>query len=626
MTAPASFSGDTPDCDYVIVGSGAGGGALAARLAENGMKVMLLEAGGDPAEKGQPRLPEDYDVPAFHAFASENPAMAWNFFVEHYTDPTIAARDPKRTKDGVLYPRAGTLGGCTAHNAMIFMAAHDSDWDGIAELTCDESWSARAMRLWMQQLEDCRHRPVWRFLSLFGINPSEHGWAGWLRVERFEPQEALRDRSLVWSMTASALAALHGIPGWLATLLRLAIGKGDPNDARTDGKEGVWYTPLSTSKHCRVGTRERVLDVQQRHGDRLIVELDALATHILFDGDRAVGVEYLKGRHLYRASATPSAGAGERRRVIARREVIICGGAFNSPQLLMLSGIGPRGELDRHNIPLRVDLPGVGRNLQDRYEVGVVHKMAKRWAALEGAGFEAGDSLFRKWQHGGRGLYGSNGAAIAVTRKSRQSAEDPDLFLMGMLAKFKGYYPGYAPEVYKDGDGLSWCVLKGHTRNRAGSVTLRSADPRDVPRIDFNYFAEGGTEDLDALVEAVEIARAIAEPLRRRGLAKEMLPGPEVQGAALVQWVRDNAWGHHASGTCAIGPRDLGGVVDGDFRVHGVQGLRIVDASVFPRIPGFFIVSAVYMIAEKAAAVILADAARARAASHPARAREGAVP
>jgi choline dehydrogenase-like flavoprotein len=358
----------------------------------------------------------------------------------------------------------------------------------------------------------------------------------------------------------------------------------------------------------------------------LHIELEALATRLLLDGDRAIGVEYLKGRQLYRAAATPSTASGERRRIIARREVIVCGGAFNSPQLLMLSGIGPRAELERHGIQVKVDLPGVGRNLQDRYEVGVVHRMAKRWAALEGAGFEAGDSLFRKWQHGGRGMYGSNGAAITLTRKSRRSDGDPDLFLMGMLAKFKGYYPGYAAEICKEGDGLSWCALKGHTRNRAGSVTLRSADPRDVPRIDFNYFAEGGAEDLDALVEAVEIARAVAAPLRRRGLAQEVLPGPEVQGDALAQWIRDNAWGHHASCTCAIGPRETGGVVDGNFRVHGIQSLRVVDASVFPRIPGFFIVSAVYMIAEKAAAAILADAAKASAASRPKRAREGAVP
>ena len=167
----------TPDCDYVIVGSGAGGGTLAARLAENGMRVVLLEAGGDPCDQTQKRLPEDYEVPAFHAYASENPAMAWNFRVEHYSDPALAALDEKRERDGILYPRASTLGGCTAHNAMIFLAPHDSDWDGLATLTGDPSWSARAMQHWMRLVEDCRHRPIWRFLRFFGIDPTRHGWS-----------------------------------------------------------------------------------------------------------------------------------------------------------------------------------------------------------------------------------------------------------------------------------------------------------------------------------------------------------------------------------------------------------------------------------------------------------------
>ncbi|HNB25914.1 MAG TPA: GMC family oxidoreductase N-terminal domain-containing protein [Alphaproteobacteria bacterium] len=619
-------AGGAPDCDYVIVGSGAGGGTLAARLAEAGMRVILLEAGGDAVAAGGTRLPEDYQVPAFHAFASENPAMAWNFQVEHYADPAIAARDPKRRPDGVLYPRAGTLGGCTAHNAMIFMTPHESDWDHIAKLTGDGSWSARAMRAWLHKVEDCRHRPIWRLLRLVGLDPTGHGWNGWLRTERFEPQEALRDRALVWTMVSAALAALHGVPGWLATLRRLLIGKGDPNDSRTAGREGVWYAPLSTAGHRRIGTRERLLDVRARHPDSLRIELDALATRVLFDGTRAIGVEYLKGRQLYRASPAANGAAGETRQVIAAREVILCGGAFNTPQLLMLSGIGPRAELDALGIPVLVDAPGVGRNLQDRYEVGVVHKMARRWAALEGAGFQAGDPLFRKWQHGGHGMYGSNGAAITLTRRSRGADRDPDIFMMGMLARFQGYYPGYSGEICRDGDGLTWCVLKGHTRNRAGRVTLRSADPRDPPRIDFNYFAEGGEADLAALVEAVETARAIAAPLRAKGAASELLPGDAVQGAALAQWIRDNAWGHHASCTCAIGPREGGGVLDGDFRVHGVAGLRVVDASAFPRIPGFFIVSAIYMIAEKAAAAILAAVPRAGAAVRPVRSQEGALP
>jgi choline dehydrogenase-like flavoprotein len=282
--------------------------------------------------------------------------------------------------------------------------------------------------------------------------------------------------------------------------------------------------------------------------------------------------------------------------------------------------------LEPLGIPVRVDLRSVGKNLQDRYEIGVVNAMKDRWKALEGAGFQAGDPLFRKWQHGGRGLYGSNGAALTVTRRSRQSKGELDLFMMAMLVKFKGYYTGYADKLWRDGNGLTWCVLKGHTRNRGGTVTLRSVDPREAPQIDFNYFAEGVDADLDALVEAVEIVREIAAPLRERGVAVEELPGPDFRGAALAEWIRANAWGHHASFTSAIGPRAAGGVVDGDFRVHGVTGLRVVDASVFPRIPGFFIVSAVYMIAEKAASVILGEAAAAAASERPARVREGAMP
>ncbi|EGX99723.1 Glucose-methanol-choline oxidoreductase [Nitrospirillum viridazoti Y2] len=157
---------------------------------------------------------------------------------------------------------------------------------------------------------------------------------------------------------------------------------------------------------------------------------------------------------------------------------------------------------------------------------------------------------------------------------------------------------------------LTWAVLKAHTLNRGGEVTLRSADPRDTPYINFRYFEEGtdkSGQDLDSVVEGIRFVRAVTKKLYDQGIAKqELLPGPAIQtDEELKHFVRTHAWGHHASCTCAIGSATGGGVLSSDFRVHGVKGLRVVDASVFPRIPGYFIVSAVYMIGEKAAEVII---------------------
>jgi choline dehydrogenase-like flavoprotein len=155
-------------------------------------------------------------------------------------------------------------------------------------------------------------------------------------------------------------------------------------------------------------------------------------------------------------------------------------------------------------------------------------------------------------------------------------------------------------------------VLKAHTANTAGEVTLRSANPRERPHINFRYFDEGndaGGADLKAVAAGVAIARRLAAGLEKEGLiAAEEVPGPAVPEEKVPEFVRNHAWGHHASCTCRIGRREDGGVLSSDFRVHGVTGLRVVDASVFPRIPGYFIASAVYMIGEKAADVIAAAA------------------
>jgi len=606
--------------EYIVVGSGAGGGILAARLAEAGRSVLLLEAGGDALDLTDERLPEDYQVPAFHAFASENPAIKWDFFVRHYDDEERQRRDCKYTEErgGVLYPRAGTLGGCTAHNAMILVYPLNADWDHIERLTGDRSWNAATMRKYFERLEDCQHRSLKRWIAkLTGWNPSRHGFAGWLTTEMAMPMDALGNRYLRTVLEESAVDASSEIGERLKRLRWFFKTRGDPNDWRlvSANSFGLRLLPLTTQDHARVGSRERVRKVAKNLPEKLRIECDALVTRVLFDGNnRATGVEYLKGQRLYQAHANPSGAAGERREAHAIREVILCGGAFNTPQLLMLSGIGSAQELKQHGIEVRVELPGVGKNLQDRYEISVVYRMKENWQMLAGAKFAKGDDQYRQWddQKKREGVYTTNGGVLAIVKRSTQD-EIPDLFCIGLVGKFKGYFPGYSKLIAQHHNYLSWIILKARTLNHAGTVTLQSADPRQTPRISFRYFDEGNDtqgKDLDAVVEGVQFVRAMTRDLRTRGLiAEEELPGQECRSEEqLKEFVRDNAWGHHASCTCPIGPKERGGVLSSDFRVHGTQGLRVVDASVFPRIPGYFIASAVYMIGEKAADVILAEA------------------
>ncbi len=579
------------EVEYLVIGSGPGGGTVAANLAEAGHTVLVLEAG--PARGNQTY----YDVPGLNLKAARDPEISWDMWVRHYTDDAAHGSQWIPGK-GILYPRAATLGGCTAHNAAILMYPEHADWQYIRDLTGDAAWDPRTMF-------DTHWKKV----------------LSWQPAERPSPVLALRDVFLDKLVLAAATEPLPA--GNVAAPLDLDVNSRSNVDRSA---QGAFMTPMTARSGKRHAVRERILDVQSRYPARLGLATDALAERILFEegpgGLRATAVEFLLGRHLYAAFADArplpeSERPALRRTVRVTREVIVAGGAFNTPQLLMLSGIGPRDHLAEHGITPLLDLPGVGSNLQDRYEVSVVSRLNRDLASIAPCTFrDHDDPCLTEW----RGAlfpattpYGSNGVVTGIKRRASRGSAHPEMFVFAAPGQFAGYVPGFDELAVRDKRHFAWLVLKGYTADRAGTVRLASADPTRPPVINFRSMDDGrgGDEDVAAIIEAV---RSIRNMNRKAGFLDrvyEEIPGPQVStDAQLAAWIRREAWGHHASCTAAIGPAGRSGsVLDGRLRVHGTSNLRVVDASAFPRIPGLFIMAPTLVLAEKASQDILRDAA-----------------
>lgn len=532
-------AGDSEAFDYVVVGSGAAGAIVAARLSEDsGVSVCVLEAGGSD---WHPYL----KLPAGFIKVIFNPERAWQFSSEP------SARTAGRR---IPLPQGKTLGGSTSINGLVYNRGQREDFDG---------WAARGNPGWSYD----EVLPYFKRTETFvdGGDPALRGHAGSLKVT---------------------------LPHWphpvCEAFLQGAQELGMPLNPDYNGasQQGVGYFQRTIDRGWRVSTSAAFLRPAQRRSSLRVVT-GAQVQRIRIADAAATGVEYVQ--------------AGVQRMVHARREVIVCAGAINTPKLLMLSGIGDGHRLRELGMETHAHLPGVGQHLKDHFSIRLVARVRNAVTINELARVPRLWGQAADWLRGKPNILALSPSVVHWFWQSQPGLARPDLQGVFSPASYREGYVGMLDRF----PGMT-CGVWQHRPKSMGSVSLACANPWADPVVQPNYLDDD--DDRQTLVRGVRIARAL---LQTQALApfreSETMPGAQVQSDdEILDFIyRYGVSSYHVNGTARMGPRsDAGAVVDAQLRVHGVRNLRVVDASVMPEIPSANTCAATMMIGEKGAEMI----------------------